>query len=141
MVPQDELHTSQCLKCGMPVSEDDGKAKGAGLTCTSCQNVYQMLYRHLGGYPTTWNTMSPDEQQNFFRTSKQVLRSAPKNGRWSVLRANLVTEMTRFKVEQVTNTVDKHFLPLSVWQSRGFDTDKIVAKGEKREDEVPCQRI
>ena len=141
MVTQTEPEPSLCLKCGMPVSEDDGKFKGAGITCSACQNVYQMLYRHLGGYPSTLQTMSPDDQQKFFRTSNPVLRSAPKNGRWSVLRANLITEMTRFKVEQVTRTVEQKFLPLGVWQTQGFDTDKIMAKGERRDCEVPCQHI
>ena len=141
MVTQTEPEPSLCLKCGMPVSEDDGKFKGAGITCSACQNVYQMLYRHLGGYPSTLQTMSPDDQQKFFRTSNQVLRSAPKNGRWSVLRANLITEMTRFKVEQVTRTVEQKFLPLGVWQTQGFDTDKVMAKGERRDCEVPCQHI
>ena len=45
--------------------------------------------------------------------------------------------MVRFKTEQVKTTIRREFLPLSVWQARGFDVQQIQQNGEKSTDAVP----
>ena len=136
---QEQINTtvSCCVKCGLATTLNDGAVqRGHGLQCRSCNNVYQILYRHLGGLPPSFQGMPTDEQGNFFKSTGKDLAATPKNGRWSLVRKNLVSSMVHFKKQQTTTSLTKDFLPLSVWQVKGFNTDEIKAKGERRDDAV-----
>lgn len=136
-VAEGDTSLGSCVKCGLPTpAEDAPLQRGLSLQCRSCTNVYQILYRHLGGMPPTLAAMTTEDQQKFFRQTGDQVKVAPKNGRWSLVRSSLVTSMTKFRTQQTTTSVRKEFLPLSVWTSRGFDTDLIQAKGEKLEDKA-----
>ena len=126
-----------CLKCGQTTSLSDGATdKTCGLMCRGCINVYQMLYRHVGGLPPTLNAMTAADQKEFFRSTKELIQTVGVNARWAMVRSALITSMTRFKTEQFTHSVERPFLPLAVWAARGFNTDDIQKKGEKRDNEV-----
>ena len=128
---------SSCVKCGLATTLNDGAVqRGHGLQCRSCNNVYQILYRHLGGLPPSFQGMSTEEQGNFFKSTGKNVATTPKNGRWSLVKKNLVTSMVSFKRQQTTTSLTKDFFPLSVWQVKGFDTKEIEAKGERRDDDV-----
>ena len=131
-----------CLKCGQTTSLSAGATdKTCGLMCKYCINVYQMLYRHVGGLPPSLNAMSPSAQAEFFRKSKEMIQTVGTNARWSMVKAALVNEVTRFKTEQFTHSVERPFLPLSVWAAKGFNTDDIQKNGEKRDNEVAGLRF
>ena len=133
-----ESSTVPCIKCNQPASiQDGGVMRGYGVQCRQCTNVYQILYRHLGGIPPTLQSMSCQEQMDFFKGGGQMLKTCPKNGRWAVVRSHLHSSMVRFKTEQVKTTIRREFLPLSVWQARGFDVQQIQQNGEKSTDAVP----
>ena len=83
---------SSCVKCGLATTLNDGAVqRGHGLQCRSCNNVYQILYRHLGGLPPSFQGMSTEEQGNFFKSTGKDVATTPKNGRWSLVKKNLVT--------------------------------------------------
>lgn len=125
-----------CLKCGMPTSVETSRARGAGLTCQDCTNIYQMIYRRLGGTPMDLQAMSPEEQKEFFRSSGERVRVAPAGARWTLVRAQMVSSMTTFRTQQTKYSVAREFLPLSVWEKRGFNTQDIQEKGTRQDDAV-----
>ena len=134
-----DASTVPCIKCSQPASmEDGGVMRGYGVQCRQCTNLYQILYRHLGGLPPTLQSMSAKEQMEFFKGGSEMLKTCPKNGRWAMMRSHLVSSMTRFKTEQVKTTVRREYLPLSVWEARGFDIEKSQRHGQKQSNEVPC---
>ena len=136
-VEADTVSSSTCVKCGLVVGEQTATQNlRYGLVCIDCNNIYQMLYRHLGGMPGSLHKMSQEEQQSFYRNANGAIKVAPRNGRWALVRASLVSSMTKFRTEQTVNSVTSDFLPLSVWAHRGFDTEKIQKEGQKRDNPV-----
>ena len=98
--PTERRHWS-AQKCGSSTKVSDGAVpKAAGqVYCKWCANIYQMLYRHLGGLPQTLSTMTASEQKEFWKKSSELIQATPRNGRWSLVRSSLVSEMCRFKKE------------------------------------------
>ena len=128
----------KCLKCESLTSLSQGAVQKAnGLYCKLCSNVYQMLYRHLGGMPPTLQSMSAKDQAAFFkRAQTDLVQAVSKNARWSMVRSALLSEMVRYTKEQTIHRVSQEYLPLSVWEQRGFDTKKIKEKGKKMDHEA-----
>ena len=111
---------SSCVKCGKPTSLEMGAVmRGYGLQCNSCTNLYQIIYRHLGGLPDSLATMSSEQQKTFFSSAGEQLKVAPKNARWALVRKGLVHSLCHFKTEQTKTTVKRKFLPLTVWATKG----------------------
>ena len=134
-----QVDAEPCLKCGAACSLQDGAvAKGGGLHCNLCNCVYQILYRHLGGLPADVQKMSQEKQKAFFQEAGSVIKVAPKNARWSHVRSKLSTSLEEFHIEQTKTTVAREFLPLSVWEKRGFDKDNVEQNGETRKCPVTC---
>ena len=121
-----------CVKCGCP--NDDFESHS--LQCRQCWNVHQILYRHLGGAPSSLQSMQPDEQKKFFKDVGGQMKITPKNGRWALVRAAMVKCMTHYRKEERVNSVKRKYLPLSVLERKGYDLDAIKAHGDRREDEV-----
>ncbi|CAL1151112.1 unnamed protein product, partial [Cladocopium goreaui] len=123
---------ASCVKCGCPTDDFDSHS----LQCRQCWNVHQILYRHLGGAPSTLQSLQPDEQKKFFKDVGSKMKITPKNGRWALVRAAMVKSITHYRKEERVNSVKRKFLPLSVLEKKGYDVDAIKAHGDRREDEV-----
>jgi hypothetical protein len=109
-----------CVKCGNDCSLAMGAiVRGSsGLQCKSCTNLYQVLYRHCGGLPPAFLGMGPSEQKEFFKKTGKSVQACPRNGRWSLIKANLISSVVQFHTSQLTHSVKKKFLPLSAWEKR-----------------------
>ncbi|CAK9063085.1 unnamed protein product [Durusdinium trenchii] len=128
-----EPDTQLCGKCGQEIADtSQAVLKGGCLVCFMCNNIYQMLYRHLGGMAHTVQSFSSERQKNFFKTAGACISAVPRNGRWALVKAELVRQMTSFRQEQMIVRVSSEFKPLSVWQKDGYDIELLQAKGEKR---------
>lgn len=139
MDPESDTH--QCVKCKMTCHFSEGASKkGCGVQCRNCTNIYQIMYRHLGGMPDSWNGISPEDQSKFFKSTGSLIKSAGKNARWSLVKSALVTQLVEFHTQQQRTRISQEFLPLSVWKTRGFDCDKIQEKGQKKTCDVTCSR-
>ena len=133
-LPPDE---TLCVKCGMAEPEGLGNVcKSSGVQCKLCTSVYQLLYRHLGSMPAALQSLSATQQKEFFKQSGSLLQSAPKNGRWSLVKGAMVKEITSYREELTKSHVEMEYVPLSVWAQRGFDTALIQANGQQKEDAV-----
>lgn len=122
-----------CVKCGVDCTLDSGAiVKSGSLQCKWCTNIYQIMYRHIGGVPDGWNDLDAEDQKKFFKSSQEKLKAIGKNGRWACVKGALTTQLTHYHTEQTRTRINFEYLPLSVWKQRGFSTDDIVAKGEKK---------
>lgn len=128
----------QCLKCLQSTSLSEGAVwRGQALQCKNCTNIYQMIFRNVGGVPPTLQKMTPQAQASFFKSAAEHCLVAPKNGRWASVRSSLISHMVTWKTEQTRVRVRKEYLPLNVWKLRGFCVEDIVARGEKQENAAP----
>lgn len=126
-----------CSKWGNPCFDQPGSIEKAGTwTCASCTNIYQMIYRHLGGSEGTLQSLSAKKQKEFFKNNAALIAAVPRNGRWALVKAGLIKEVATFRTQQMTVRVSSEFKPLSVWAKEGYDVSKIESKGEKRENPV-----
>ncbi len=48
----------------------------------------------------------------------------------------LIDEMSEVEVHRQTTEMKSKFRPLSVWKTKGYDTDAIEARGEWRESDM-----
>lgn len=67
-VPSAEGDIVSCFKCGAPA--DDGIAKGHGVVRKTCNNIYQLLYRHVGGMPPALQTLDPKPSELYRKPRK-----------------------------------------------------------------------
>lgn len=126
-----------CLRCSQACSVAGGAVPRAlGLVCRLCNNVYQVLYRHLGGVPPGVQQLSGDEQKKFFARAGSIVRVQPKGAIWKLVRQELKSTLVHFRTQQTRKRVNHEHLPLGVWKTRGFDIDVIQQKGEKVMDPV-----
>ncbi|CAK9089101.1 Uncharacterized protein SCF082_LOCUS42049, partial [Durusdinium trenchii] len=72
------------------------------------------------------------KQKTFFQEANSVIKVAPKNARWSLVRSKLSTSLEEFHTEKSKTTVSCEWLPLSVWEKRGFNTSLVQEKGDSR---------
>eukprot|EP00435_Cladocopium_sp_Y103_P063990 s1864_g25.t1 len=121
-----------CCKCGSSTEDFDSHSK----MCRQCWNVHQMMYRHLGGAPSTLVSMKVEDQKKFYKDVGSQLKVTPKNGRWALIRAAMVKSMTHYRKEERVNSVKRKYLPLNVLEKKGFDVEAIRAHGDRRDDEV-----
>ena len=127
-----------CVKCGSPCQVTSGSIlRQSGLQCGQCTNVHQMLYRHLGGLPPGLVKLDAEQQKEFFKNASHTMQNVVcKGGRWKLVRASLVNHIASIRQKQVTNRVTEDWFPLSVWKTKGFNTDDIQKKGYKCEDAI-----
>ena len=134
---QQDTSVGHCLRCGLECSVLEGAIpKGNSFCCKDCNNLYQIIYRHLGGLPETYYKMTPEKQKEFYKESKAQVKFVGKNARWSLVRNSLVKSLVTFRTEQTRVRVSEEWLPLSVWEKRGFSTDDIQKRGKSRDDPV-----
>ena len=90
--------------------------------CDQCKNVDQQTFRAFGSIKevATW---SDQDQEKFYSESKGQHPSVTKNAYLKVTK--------RYLIEEHTYAHDGEYLPLSVWKSRGFDSDLIEAEAEE----------
>lgn len=130
-----------CAKCGIMCSLDSGAVqKGQNLHCNTCVNLYQLLYRHMGGLPPALQALSADAQIQFFKASGSIVKSAPKNSRWKLVKQQLSTSLVTYHTEQRRCRVNEKRLPLTAWAARGFDVEKVKSNGTKFEDEAGIEK-
>lgn len=127
-----------CAKCCAPIHDlSQAFHKGNGIyQCSNCHNIYQMLYRHLGSISDTVARWPAHMQKKFFKETSSKLKIVPVNGRWSLVKSQLVSHHTSFRKEQRITRVSEIFKPLSVWKLEGYDTDLIQQKGQKSTNPV-----
>lgn len=131
---------SYCSACKKPVPADPTRVirkKGhVQLQCRTCHNITSLLYRRMDMKALSdWKDFTPAQTQSFFQRAGQCVSG---NGQldFQKIKGVLVDEMSEVEVHRQTTEMKSKFLPLSVWKTKGYDTEAIEARGEWRESDM-----
>jgi hypothetical protein len=120
-----------CWRCGGCVEEKrvrkHGKCSAEGeqkYQCLDCANVLTQLKGSHGTWPpATLACQSEDDQQLFYKKMQKLLGT---NAKHKIAQAS-VEYLERHRQEARYYQDGGEFLPLSVWETRGFSVPAIVA--------------
>lgn len=104
---------AKCAMRGVSKSTEGGRFHGKKFQCKPCQNLSQLVRRHLGSDQFR-EEVTQEERQNFFRRSQLETTDSYQ---WNVVRANLAKTLTRSRIEEEICRTTAEELPLSVWLS------------------------
>ena len=110
-----------CAKCFMETDPEEAVAKGSNARwCRSCHRLSMCLSRNICSEPLA---LTDAEKTEFFRKAKDQTAG---DGRlaYSKVRALLASSLR-------LRRVGGSYLPLEVWAVQGYNTDMIVAHGDK----------
>ena len=129
-------HQNFCNHCKMVVPDGPKNRvvkKGHVQTvCRQCHNVMTQLYRNLDMQEIGWKDLPESQMVDFFKKAKSL---SDAGGKLGFGKLKTLVEQTLVENEKliVATRVNGKFLPLSVWQSKGYDVDQIKATAQKRE--------
>ena len=124
-----------CMLCGSECAREDSSDMKS--RCRKCNSVRVKLYKHYGKWPTDdFRTIDRDEQKVFYNRVKD------KGSSREIVQC-CEDSVTRKHSETNSSLDDGEFLPLSVYETQGFDTSVIKAKAESQEHPVlgTCYRV
>jgi RNA polymerase subunit RPABC4/transcription elongation factor Spt4 len=109
---------------------------GTKNTCLGCRGILVMINKHCGSATEFLDLLDPESQTDFFAKTLEEKKAGEGTLRYKNLRATFVSQLASRTVKTWTNAVNGDFLPLSVWEKRGFDTKEIEAKAPMRTHEI-----
>lgn len=123
-----------CVRChrDLPKAELCDTCGTKKNTCLGCRGILVMIQKHCGSTTEFLDLLDPESQTDFFAKTLEEKKAGEGVLRYKNLRATFVSQLAGRTVKTWTNAVNGDFLPLSVWEKRGFDTKKI-------EDRAPMQ--
>ena len=133
-----------CMKCKWPTDIMNSICKHkasatahAKFICRVCNNCQTMLNRNLKlDGSLSMNTWTPEKQIEFWRKAN---KSADSTGRlqYSAIRGFLKDSLISQELEETSKQVSSEFLPLSVWETKGYDIT-LIAKYDQKEWNPAC---
>lgn len=128
-----------CSHCGCPVESVPGKVvrkkSHTAVACKSCHNVTTLLYRNFDMKALGFKEMPEADIRDFFQQAKDALGSTGKLDAGKV-KSLLTTKMIQVAKNEKETAALGDYLPLSVYEKRGYDTKNIEAKAEKMESDL-----
>ena len=115
-----------CTKCKLERQVEGSASAGPWFVCKRCNCKRSTLSQLFGYWPVDLFTALPEQQQIAF------WRAETKN-RFDIQNA-LVKEAVDHREEEQRNSVGGTYLPLEVWEQRGFDVAKIKAQCKDTEE-------
>lgn len=130
--------TYYCTRCQQPVegaaSTRSSKKSHSRLCCKVCHNVVSMLYKRWDMSKLNFKDMSADDQVDFFRKVKEMTAGGD-----NITVGKIRTLLTK-KMVEVKNVTERavrgKFLPLSVYEKKGFDLKPIMEKAERQKSDL-----
>jgi hypothetical protein len=118
--PLPTLFCSWC-KTEAPLTKVRVTSKAASTyKCSSCNNTFTKCIKHLGSWPTAgFKAMTADDQADFYKKAKLE--------KSSIAVANLAERSSeKYSFKETSYALGGKFLPLDVWQRKGFDPVMIA---------------
>lgn len=119
-----------CTCCGYPCDPLKAVLKTkatemhhAKFTCKCCNSVQTMVNRNLK--PGAMDKLSEEKKAEFFRAASKTADGG--RFKYSLVRGVFKQMLTTQTVEEHKKQVKSEFLPLAVWEKRGFDSQLILA--------------
>ena len=129
-VKQEPKTHAECLKCGLEKAISDMIKKNKKFICKPCNCAASMLSKAIeGGFDgKTFLNLPPEDQQEFWRNAAGASKRD--------LVAQYDSQLRAIKTQTRSEAEVGDFLPLSVWESRGFDVERIkqLTPKEDRKD-------
>lgn len=116
-----------CQKCQLPVEPDQvvPKNNGKNIWCKVCNAATTMLSRNMKWPMPGFPALEPQRQIAFWQQCGQIVKEQGHLS-YARLRASLCMQLTEKKMEVNATKFSSEFLPLSVWEARGFEADKVL---------------
>jgi len=87
--------------------------------CNKCNNTLVKMTTSFGKWPTPeFAQFTPEQQQEFFQSAQKIKNSTE-------LVKMVEAKLSQFTSKEFCWANGGQFLPLSVWQTQGFDSEKI----------------
>ena len=133
----DQNEKEVCKYCRLEYPATEGRWHREAFECRHCAASLKALYRNLGELPEDFKQLSSEETTKFFAdlALQRTELAKDKSCSWSTVRASLVTTLAEKRTTTFKQELEGKFLPLSVWEKQGFDTEK-VKNCPKEESEV-----
>ena len=121
-----------CRLCKASVPTDDAIHKnGQAWHCKQCKCLDTMLRRNQSPWPSPeFMECSPEEQADFFKKNAQV-NDCSGRLQWKVVKCSLIEVISKRRREQFSTEIRGRFLPLSVWEKKGYDVDVTQSQAEE----------
>lgn len=116
----------QCSWCLLYKESLDMKKHGKKQSCKACASIQQMLWRHLGSSDIALASFTNSEQVEFFQDAAKTV-DMETGGRWKLLKTVLVEKKSRIVERLQSVAVGGDYLPMSVWEKRGWDKDDVLS--------------
>ncbi|CAE7499194.1 unnamed protein product [Symbiodinium natans] len=117
-----------CSKCG--TEQVEGRQKSSvSWVCVSCDRLQSYLAKLQT--PASFDNLSSDDLATFYKQASAM----KENGRFKFdrVRAAMTQTISRTLERSSGETSFSPFYPLSVWQQKGYDVQRIQQHGTKRE--------
>ena len=134
-VPENVIDSPKRLKCGSEVDafktalKNKRAAAPPQFICRICNNVSTMNSRYIGKFDH-FDAMTSEEQKDFYLECQELAEKSP-NGRlqWSAVKQLLMNHLVKSVSRKRSIRLTGEYLPLSVWEKRGFNPLTILEKG------------
>ncbi|CAL1142417.1 unnamed protein product [Cladocopium goreaui] len=104
--------------------------------CRTCHNVTTLLYKRMDMKNLQgWKDLSEAQVQRFYQEAGKCLALGQRSC-FGKIQGCLIDCVTQSEVHRQETNVKGEFLPLSVWASKGYNTEAIEAKAEKRKSDM-----
>lgn len=119
-------------RCGHEVDIDSLAAPrhvGGLVQCKPCQALQKLLQRNVGEIPQ----LSDADMGDFYRKCLAMKMSDGEPLTWKRVRGTLIQSLTKAETSTTEEENGGEYLPLSVYEARGYNTEDIELKAPKRE--------
>ena len=134
------LPKSYCANCKQAVDPEVSKVikkKGhQGFTCRACHNLTTMLYRRVDMNKVGFKDLSVEQTTEFFQKAGKM-ESHHGSLDWSKVKGLLVDKLTEVELHRQKVKVSGKFLPLSVYETKGYDVKVIESTAEWQKSDMP----
>lgn len=109
-----------CPKCGRHVNITDTIVRSqTERWCKSCNSLITLLRRNLAWPPVEFTALTAEEQLEFFKEAA-LSKSQHQQFKYGRIRDLLVTCLVKRSISQKVHEVGGTYLPLSVYEKRGY---------------------
>ena len=131
-----------CCKCGREVDHAKCrvKCKSSGdvrsVTCNDCNCIMTMSQRKISASSdVALSKLNAEDSKSFFRRACDT-KGLSDRFDWDKIRGCIIETMTDSVLTRKSVQWSDKYLPLSVWERKGFDHKRIEAAGKCFEDKV-----
>lgn len=126
-----------CSRCKEPVTCTSTtavrKKRHSALQCQQCHNTVTLMYKRWDMSKINFKELPEAEQVEFFRAAKQT---GGKRLEFGKIKSLLLKKLIEVEKNSTETAVKGKYLPLSVWEKKGFDVGAIQKGAEQQKSDL-----